>query len=245
MSTSRHVIAAVSVIVTGLLVGGGSAHAQSAVVFQGLTHTPVGAATLRVDATRKSLDVSGLGPAGEDGVAVKAGDATSWTARVGTPVVSGLPLRMSWSALVDGRRIGSGLLQQVRDHFEISAVFTGATTAPTFSGQVYNAGRLVGAIGSLPPTAHFDLPLDFCRRVPEFCELTTEFHTLPDGACMIKVVSPRAVPFRLPNGTIVTGNELRLVEEVRPAGHYPYLGFDTMTMQSDARSFEIFSETVR
>ena len=53
------------------------------------------------------------------------------------------------------------------------------------------------------------------------------------------------MPFRLPNGAIVTGNELRLVEEVRPASHYPYLGFDTMMMRSDAPSFAILSESLR
>jgi hypothetical protein len=62
---------------------------------------------------------------------------------------------------------------------------------------------------------------------------------------MIRIISRTSAPIRLPNGTTVTGNELRLVEEVRPAGHYPYLGFDTMTMQSDARSFELLSESVR
>ena len=128
----------------------------------------------------------------------------------------------------------------------MSGVFTGATTTPTFSAQVYNNGRLVGAIGSLPPDGAVDfLPVDFCRAVPEFCVFTTEFHTLFDGACMVKIVGSRAVPIRLPNGTIVTGNELRLVEEVRPASHYPYLGFDTMTMRSDAPSFAILSESLR
>jgi hypothetical protein len=92
---------------------------------------------------------------------------------------------------------------------------------------------------------HVDVLLDFCRAVPEFCVFTTEFHTLFDGACMVKIVGSRAVPIRLPNGTLAVGNELRLVEEVRPAGHYPYLGFDTMTMQSDAPSFAILSESLR
>jgi hypothetical protein len=246
MSKSLPVIAAVSQLVAVLIAGAAPANAQSsAVVFQGLTHTPVGAATLRVDPSRKTLDVGLLGPAGEDGVAVETPGGTSWTARVRTAVVGGLPLRMSWNALADGRRIGSGLLRQTGDQFAISAVFTGATTKATSSVQVYRDGRLVSAIGGLQPTAQTYLPIDFCRTVPEFCEFTGEFHTLADGACMIRIVSPTTAPIRLPNGTVVTGNELRLVEEVRPAGHYPYLGFDTMTMLSDARSFEILSESVR
>lgn len=246
MSKSLHVVAVWSQIVTALMVGAAPANAQSsAVVFQGLTHTAVGAATLRLDPNREALDVSGLGPAGEDGVATKAGAATSWTARIAAAVWGGLPLRVSWSALADGRRIGSGLMQQTGANLEMSAVFTGATTMPTYSGLVYNNEKLVFAIGGLPPTAHFFLPFDMCRSVPQYCQIAIEFHTLPDGACMVKATTPKAGPIRLPNGAIVTGNEVRLVEEVRPQGQYPYEGFHTMMLQSDAPSFAIFSETVR
>ena len=35
-----------------------------------------------------------------------------------------------------------------------------------------------------------------------------------------------------PNGTVVTGNELRLVEEVRPASHYLYLSFDEIRSEA-------------
>jgi hypothetical protein len=243
MSRLSHVGALVIPVVAGLLIGTVSADAQS-VVYQGFTHRPVGAATLRVDTSRNVLEVGALGPTGEDGVAVKTTAATSWTTRVRTPVVNGLPLRLSWHAIADGRRIGSGLMRQTGDQFEVSAVFTGATTTPTFSAQVYYDGRLVGAVGG-QSGGGATVPADLCRKVPEFCEITAEFHTLLDGACMIKIVGSKAVPIRLPNGAIVTGNELRLIEEVRPGSHYPYLGFDTMTMLSDARAFEIVSETLR
>ena len=108
MSRSFHVIGAVFPVVAVLLIGTGPASAQS-VVYQGFTHTPVGAAMLRVDPSRNVLEVSALGPAGEDGVAVTTTKtATSWTAAVRTPVVNGLPVRLSWHAIADGRRIGSG-----------------------------------------------------------------------------------------------------------------------------------------
>lgn len=42
----------------------------------------------------------------------------------------------------------------------------------------------------------------------------------------------------------MTGNELRLVEEVAVAGHYPYLTFDAMVMQSNA-DLTVLSESVR
>jgi hypothetical protein len=244
MSRSFHVSAVVVPVVAGLLIGTVSANAQS-VVYQGFKHTPVGAATLRVDTSRNVLEVGALGPTGEDGVAVKTTTATSWTARVRTPLTKGVPLHMSWNAIADGRRIGSGVLRQTGDQFEIRPIFTGGISSPTFSAQVYNAGRLVGAVGGQSPVGKIPTLADICRTTPEFCEFTGTFHTLPDGACMISILTAAVTTFRLPNGAVLTGNELRLVEEVPPGGHYPYLGFDTMTMLSDARSFEIAAETLR
>jgi hypothetical protein len=43
----------------------------------------------------------------------------------------------------------------------------------------------------------------------------------------------------------VTGTEVRLLEEVNPAGHYPYLSFDGLTLQTNARALTIFAESAR
>ena len=247
MSKQLRIQAAMAAIVATAMLSPGLTHAQSStVVFQGLEHTAVGAAVLHVDTSRNALEVSGLGPSGADGVVVKAAGATSWTARVRIDALSGVPLRLAWSALADGRAIGSGVLRQVGDRLEMTPIFTGATTRPTHSVQVYNNGKLVGASGGLQPSSGGAVvPWALCLTVPEFCEFTAEFHTLGDGACMVKIVTPAAGPIRLPNGLTLIGNELRLVEEVRPASHYPYLGFDAMTVLGDARSLDILAESVR
>src|SRR5262245_36309622 len=129
MSKSLQFLAVSSRIVAVLMAGAGLAHAQSPVVFQGLPHTAIGYATFQLDSVRGALDVIGLRPAGTDGVSVKKAGATSWTARVEVPA-AGPPLNLSWSALADGRRIGSGLLRQNGDALEMSGVFTGATLMP-------------------------------------------------------------------------------------------------------------------
>ena len=194
MSKSFHPLVVSSRIVAVLIAGAALAHAQSSpVVFQGLPHTAVGYATLQLDPTRGALDVFGLGPAGTDGVSVKKEGATSWTARVEVPA-AGMPLNLSWSALADGRRIGSGLLRQKGDTFEMGGVFTGATTTPTFSAQVYNNGRLVGAVGGQPPDGRIFVPVNICTWVPELCRIAIEFQTLDDGACMVKIVGSQSCP---------------------------------------------------
>jgi len=243
MPKPLHVLAVCSQITLSALVAATSAHAQSPpVVFQGLEHNAVGGATLRID--RGALEVAGLGSGGTDGVAVKLGEATSWTARFTPTRDRALPLSLAWSAHSDGQRISTALIRQAGDKLEVSALFTGATT-PTYSAQVYSGGQLMGATGRLSPTARIDLGgFSYCD-FSEICRILLEFHNTANSACEWRLVLGTNVVVGLPGGATLTGNELRLVEEVRPAGHYPYLTFDTMLMQSNAYSFAIFAETVR
>ena len=239
---ARTLLLAGSAIITGT-----SASAQSpTLVFESLPHTAVGGATLRLDRAREALDVSTLNPAGGSGVAVALGDAASWTAGFGAIAYPTVPLNLSWAAVADGQRISTAAMRQTSKGFEISASFTGGTR-PTYSAQVYNDGQLVGAIGGLPPTARINLAgFTFCDTLSELCRLTIEFANDASHRCGWLVgTGPHTGTFRLPNGVSLTGNELRLVEEVRPAGHYPYLTFDGIVMQSNAYQLALFSETVR
>ena len=233
-------------IVAGLMIFTAWASAQSSTVFQGLTHTAVGGAVLHLDQGREALTVATFDPSGEDGVAVGLREATSWTARMEATGDDTLPLGISWHAIADSQRISSASMRRAGETFEFSAVFTGATR-PTYAAYVYNDGRLVGSLGALQPTAHVVVPESFCR-VPEFaailnCRLTSRFHNV-NAACVWEWIFGEKLAFRLPNGTVVTGNELRLVEEVRPAGHYLYLSFDAMQIRSNA-DLTLLSETVR
>jgi hypothetical protein len=238
---ARTLLLAGSAIITGT-----SASAQSStVVFEGLPHTAVGGATLRLDHDG-ALDVSTLDPAGGSGVAVSLGDATSWTAAFGALAYRTVPLNLSWAAVADGRRISTAAMRQTGKGFEISASFTGGTQ-PTYSAQVYNDGRLIGAIGGLPPTAQINLAgFTFCETLSELCRLAIEFENDASSRCGWAIgTGAQKGTFSLPNGVSLTGNELRLIEEVRPAGHYPYLTFDGMVMQGNAYQLSLFSETVR
>jgi hypothetical protein len=162
MPKSIHVLALGSLIATGAIVAATSANAQSpAVVFHGLPHTAVGGATLRLDPARDALDVTPLDPAGGGGVAVALGEATSWTASIGAIPFRAFPLKLSWSAIADGQRISTAVMKQAGESLEVSALFTGAAR-PAYSAQVYDDGRLVGAIGSLPRLRSFSARSDAC-----------------------------------------------------------------------------------
>jgi hypothetical protein len=247
MSTTFRAVARTLLLAGSAIITGTSASAQSpTVIFEGLPHTAVGGATLRLDHDSAALDVGTLDPAGGSGVAVALGGATSWTTTFAALGYRTVPLNLSWAAFADGQRISTAAMRQSGTGFEISATFTGATS-PTYSAQVYDDGRLIGAIGGLPPTAHINLGgFSFCETLSELCRIAQEFHNIASGSCMWVIgTGTQRGTFRLPNGISLTGNELRLVEEVRPAGHYPYLTFDAMVIQSNAYQLTLFSETVR
>jgi hypothetical protein len=242
-----HVSARRLVALTGIVSVAAVAAAQttSPVVYLGLTHTAIGSATLRVDRGRNTLEVTTLDPNGGDGVAVHLGATTTdWTAESGT-VNGGLPLAMSWNAVAEGQSISAAALRAVGGRIALSARFTGAT-APSHAALVFRDGKLVGSQGSLPPTAPVYLPAWLpCEFLENGCSLVQRFRNDHSGACEWSFVFRRSGPITLPSGQQITGNELRLVEEVRPAGHYPYLSFDGITIQTNARTLTLFSESAR
>jgi hypothetical protein len=152
---------------------------------------------------------------------------------------------MSLSAIADGQRISTAVLREVDDRIVLGAGFTGATKG-TYSALVYNRGTLVASIGGLPPAAQVYLPRWIaCEFLENGCSLIARFRNTIYGECEWGLVFDRAGTIVLPNGRQVTGTEVRLLEEVNPAGHYPYLSFDGVTLQSNARTLAIFAESAR
>lgn len=237
----------VGTLVVGILVVATCAAAQTTapVVYQGLRHIPIGNAHLSLDTSRNTLDVTTMDPNGRDGVAVDlGGQATSWAAHLGPQVDRTLRLIMSLNAIADGERISTAVLRQTGAGIALSARFTGATK-PTYAVHVYNSGRLVGALGGLPPTAQTHIPRLPCEFFENGCGFTQRFHNNVNGACEWHSALPGPAPIVLPDGKRVVGNEVRFIEEVNPAGHYPYLTFDGVTMQTNARVLTLLSETAR
>jgi hypothetical protein len=244
MVKSVHVLA-VCTIAAALTAGATAAGAQTPVVFQGLPHTPVGSAALRIDPAQPALEVRNLGAAGEAGVAVGLKNASLWTSRFDFGVQPSLPLVQSWTAMSDGEAISTSVMRQSGNAFQVSAAFTGSTR-PTYSAQVYNNGRLVGVAGGIPSGPYVEIPIAWCVFTLIWdCSGNGGFYNGLNGECEWRFTFGTDVPMLLPNGTRVRGNELRLVEEVHPAGHYPYLAFDGIVMRSNAYSFSILAESAR
>ena len=239
-----------SLVMTGVVLAAGVAAARSgAVVFQGLAHTAVGGAALRIDTANGALAIATFDPAGGDGVAVGLPqNTTSWASRLKFGPERGVPMKMTFDAIADSRRISTASMTRTGDALDLTAAFTGATR-PTYTAAVYKDSKLVGALGSLPPTAHVYIihPCD----IPDFNDLfdcnlyfAARFHNTANGECVWEFVLDRAVPVRLPNGAVLTGNEVRLVEEVAGPGSYPYPSFNGMVVRTNA-DLSVYTETVR
>jgi hypothetical protein len=234
-------------IVAGILSAAVCAAAQTPpVIYQGLRHTPVGTAVLQLDPSRNALDVHTSDPTGGDGVAVDlGGTATNWSAKLETPPPEpGGAFALTLHAIADGQRISSAFLRQIDGEFGLQARFTGSTN-PTYAVQVYDNGRLVGAQGGVslvvrPP--RIQIPCEFLQ---DGCSWASDFRNTLHGECEWDFTFRRSGPITLPNGVQVIGNEIRLIEEVRAAGQYPYLTFDGITMQTNARVLTLLSETAR
>lgn len=234
-------------VVAGILTVATGAAAQTSgpVIYQGLTHTALGNAVLLVDSRRNALEISTADPNGGDGVAVHLRSTTTdWQAAVGT-VKGDVPLGVSLNAVADGQSISTAALRQVDGRISLSARFTGAT-APSYAALVFKDGKLVGSVGGLPPTAHTFIP-DWvpCEFLESGCGFIARFRNNHDGACEWSFVLPRTGRITLPDGRQIAGDEVRLIEEVRPAGHYPYLSFDGVTIQTNAPRLTLFSESAR
>jgi len=241
----RSTLVIAGVVLAAVLVSARSA----AVVFQGLTHTAVGSAVLRFDKESEALAVATFDPAGGDGVLVSLPETTSWTSRLQVSADPSLALKLSFDAVADSRRISTASMTRTGDTLDLSAVFTGAIR-PTYTAAVYQGGQLVGALGSLPPTAHVIISPHPCDT-PEFrpffnCDLylAAKFRNTANGECVWELAFDRPAAVRLPNGTVLTGNEVRLVEEVSGPGSYPYQSFDGMVVRTNV-DLTLHSETVR
>jgi hypothetical protein len=239
--------ARLAALALGLVVTAGIGAQTFSVTFRDLAHAGMGAATLALDPREDTLVVRTVDPRGTDGVRVDLGrGVTSWSARLRPTLSRDVPFNLTLGAIADGQVISRAFVRETADALEVSAQFTGGTTS-TYSAQVYNNGRMVGAVGGLTARARIGLPVDICEAVPEFCEWGPVFQNTVFSECMWRIGSASGVDaeFVLPGGAQLRGDELRLVEEVDPAGHYPYLSFSAITIQTSAPTLTLYSESAR
>lgn len=231
----------------------GPAVAQNCVSFQGIDHCPVGDASLSL--TADGLAVQNHG--GNSGVSARFAPTVLWEGRMQFPQGEH---SMDMASISGGETTSRLLIEPNGDSYSLRAVFTGASEQPTYSVLVYNDGILQGAIGGLDGSAPtkaaptkrapnvsnnlidiepVDLLPDWWWWWPWFWG---HFSIAPAGGCNWGLGLAADVAVNLPDGQRLIGDEIRFTEDVAEAGHYPYLGFESIETRSTASGFLVTDE---
>ena len=228
-------------LLIALLAAPVAVHAADCTEFAGLEHCAVGDAFLKTG-DDGSLTVANLGGKGGDGAAVALGQATTWVASLSLEPAAGGGSTFSTTARADGQDISRADLRATADGtVGLSASFTGGKGS--YAALVYRNGQLVGSQGGLEA----DRFVNFYEDEDLFMWLIsiwTFFARMADGSCGWMIELDRDTQIRLPDGTIVTGDEIHLIEEVAKGGHYPYTSFDGMTLTGNLSAIHLRDETV-
>lgn len=220
--------------------------AAECVSYEGLKHCALGNADLTLFEKRGELQVDTFDPNGGDGVTIDlGGSATSWSGAYAWRGSRGDALVST--AVANGTPVSQSTIREVRGNFQVSASFTGGSKSSTFAALVYDDGRLVGGLGSLPGSSAILIPEEWCDIAPEIfiCDLRAPFHNNANGECEWDYLFGTDITMTFPDGRQLRGDELRLVEELDPAGHYPYVSFDSMNLQTSGDGIRLRGESVQ
>lgn len=236
----------------------GPALAQDCVEFQGIDHCPVGEATLGL--SEDGLVVQNQG--GVSGVSSRFSPTVHWNGQMEFP--PGLPHQTTLSSISGGETTSRLLIEPEGNGFRARATFTGASEQPTYSVLIYRDGVLQGALGGFDgsepgksadrptkPATRGDGPQDkvalyvdgiYWGEIDIWWWWDFHFFIAPPGGCNWGMSFSQAVPFQLPNGEQVLGDQVVFAEDVRGDGHYPYLGFESIETATTAPGFTITDE---
>lgn len=245
----------------------GAAAAQGCVPFKDIDHCPVGGALLGMAPDGSGLEVSYLGQEGNDGVSSRFAGATQWDARIEFTNPSTEPSSVTLTARANGEATSRATVRPVEGGYLMQAAFTGASGASTYSALIYNDGVLQGAVGGIRSAGSGGQGAPSVAAPPAFQSTTAQvavyvdgmywgeldldrnwwwwgfgFGIMSNGGCTWGIQMAAAREIALPDGNIVEGDEIRLIEEVRGGGHYPYVTFDSIQVTSSVESFKVTSE---
>lgn len=220
--------------------GGTPADQSSACVgFEDLRHCPIGPATLELTPAGDRLLVLNPDENSDAGVSIQLPLVRRWTGRMYlAPAGSGAGEGVLRAVSLSDESMSSRMeAKRTDDGFVVSAGFTGSLDQPTYRAAVYRDGVLQGYGDSVAD----DSPGVTVSGVLE--EFDMDFYVVASGACSWGVrFAEGARTMRLAGGQVVTGDELRLVEEVKPAGRYPYTTFDHVVIRGNSARTELRAE---
>jgi hypothetical protein len=228
-------------------------HAADCTDYRDLRHCALGGAALTPSRDGSTLDVTSLRTPGEDGVAILLPDSTGFdvTGERHTSSES----TMVWRAISAGAVTSTMTVQNTDDGFTVSGEFTGSDPS-TYNVELYRRGERVGTVTDVKSGegihARWVQQLRIIIRIRiGFVVITiiirAAHETATEGACVwdLPLQDGQEAVTTLADGTEVTFDRARLVENVKGGGSYPYLTFDRLDYTSNDESFRITDERQR
>ncbi|MEM7676147.1 MAG: hypothetical protein AAF449_09110 [Myxococcota bacterium] len=213
-------------------------------VFQGNQACSVGQAILTVDGDR--LLIGGLRKNGQDGLSSRFTGATSWSSDI-SAVNSSPGDTVRFTAMANGEVASNLKFTRTSIGLRIRTGFTGAAVSNEFTVLILSQGEIAATftgntgttiLAQVVDSPDFPWPFPFpFPRPDDDPEEPVDFEIVAaTGACAWDVEFANAMMVTV-NGQQAAGDQIRIVENVGP-GHYPYVSFNGVRVQSSSPAME-------
>jgi hypothetical protein len=215
--------------------------------FEGLTHCPLGSATVSLGKDGRQLEVTRMADPRRDGVSILLPDVSSFHPD-GRVEGSGPGVSLTASAFQAGTIVGRMTLQKTDDSYVVSAAFTGTGGSSPYQVNLYRQDELVGSIAGLQSGQR--LALRRVRPVPWCCwPPPPPFRNMQRGpnvgACVWdQSFAGDEVVAALSDGTTVVADRIELEEVIPRAGSYPYMSFNRIDYTTDGAALVLTGERI-
>jgi hypothetical protein len=237
-------IGILAVAATAALAASPSAGASAKCVdFDGLRHCAVGGATLELT-KQSSLIVHNAGGDIKAGLSIDVPDVRAWHGHTSIDFAGGANDVFKADSISDGVVTSRAQIKRNGQRFQFTAAFTGSVENRAYRVDVLLNGAQQGVAENVP--SGLDGGAATTGAYIEYDMDVFDFIVQPNGACQwdMHFSTAGGHPITLPNGLVVMGDEIRMTEQVKPAGAYPYTTFDGLVFQGNFRALDFASEFV-
>lgn len=222
--------------------------APKCVSFDGLRHCPVAGAVLELS-SQGELTVHNQESQPTAGVSIAMPDVRSWEGEMTMALAAGVSKVFRADSTSDGVVTSRAQVKRSGKDLLFTSAFTGSVEQRAYRVDVLLDGVQLASVTDVPSG------LDVAKSTsvtgwPEVSasrsyNYNSEFIIMPNGACQWAFrFDADAHPVTLPDGRKVMGNEIRMTEQVNPAGAYPYTTFDGLVFLGNFVSLDFASESV-
>lgn len=233
-------------LATLLLAASSATAANGCVIYSGLKHCPLGDAVLKLKNQGNQLDILNPNQNADSGMTVEAPNSTFWQSQFNINYPGSAGDHVEFASVSTGIVTSEVKMKPTKDGVKFGAIFT-ASEQPTYKVEIYAEGVLQGGLYDIPS----GVPGGGVQSYPALAEYDVDifdaglFIVMPNGACqwLFRTNSGSDVRFQLMGGKTFIGDEIRITEQVKSAGAYPYTSYDRILVKGKFNTMLFLSES--